>query len=207
MFGQSNQVNTQPMQAPVVDQPSNMPIQDQNMNMDQASMPSAPMVSNDTNSTMPSMDSNPTSAPVLDTQSAPSMSDSTGITFSSTDTPQINNPARNFLNKDDAATTNVANTPTKTETDTKTETGPVDPSLLAIKQEALEKLTPLVDQLDQSPEEKFHTTMMMIQASDNQSMIQTAYDAAQQISDEKERAQALLDVVNEINYFTQKSGN
>ena len=45
--------------------------------------------------------------------------------------------------------------------------------------------------------------MMMIQASDDASMIKTAYEAAQGIADEKIRAQALLDVVNEINYFTQ----
>ena len=87
----------------------------------------------------------------------------------------------------------------------KLEAGPVDSNLLAIKQEALEKLSPLVGKLEQSASEKFHTTMMMIQASDNQSLVQSAYDAAQQIPDEKERAQALLDVVNEINYFTQKN--
>jgi hypothetical protein len=46
---------------------------------------------------------------------------------------------------------------------------------------------------------------MMIQASDDQSMIHTAYEIAQQIPDEKLKAQALLDVVNEINYFTQKT--
>lgn len=75
--------------------------------------------------------------------------------------------------------------------------------LLTIKKDALEELSPLVDQLDQTPEEKFHTKMMMIQASDNQALIQSAYDAAKQITDEKIRAQALLDIVNEINYFTQ----
>ncbi len=75
--------------------------------------------------------------------------------------------------------------------------------LLSIKQEALQQLSPLVGHLDQTPEEKFRTTMMMIQASDDQSMIRAAYDAAKQIADEKTRAQALLDIVNEINYFTQ----
>jgi hypothetical protein len=75
--------------------------------------------------------------------------------------------------------------------------------LLDIKQQALQQLTPLVDHLDQSPEEKFRTTMMMIQAADNHELIQVAYDAAQAITDEKTRAQALLDIVNEINYFTQ----
>lgn len=76
--------------------------------------------------------------------------------------------------------------------------------LLGIKQDALQELSPLVGHLDQSPEEKFRTTMMMIQASDDKSLIKNAYDAAKQIQDEKERAQALLDVVNEINYFTQQ---
>lgn len=75
--------------------------------------------------------------------------------------------------------------------------------LLSIKQNALQNLTPLLDHLEQTPEEKFRTTMMMIQASDDQSLIQQAYDAANSITDEKVKAQALLDVVNEINYFTQ----
>lgn len=77
--------------------------------------------------------------------------------------------------------------------------------LLNIKQQALSQLSPLVGHLDQSPEEKFRTTMMMIQATDDAAMIPQAYEAAQAITDEKVKAQALLDVVNEINYFTQKS--
>jgi hypothetical protein len=75
--------------------------------------------------------------------------------------------------------------------------------LLDIKQQALTQLSPLVGHLEQTPEEKFRTTMMMIQASDNQSLVKEAYEAAQQINDEKTKAQALLDVINEINYFTQ----
>jgi len=76
--------------------------------------------------------------------------------------------------------------------------------LLNLKQNALQQLTPLLGHLDQTPEEKFRTTMMMIQAADNQALLKTAYEAAQAITDEKARAQALLDVVNEINYFTQQ---
>src|SRR3990172_12975849 len=59
-----------------------------------------------------------------------------------------------------------------------------DDDLVEIKQQALQQLSPLVDHLDQTPEEKFHTTMMMIQASDDQSLIKTAYESAQQITDE-----------------------
>jgi len=86
--------------------------------------------------------------------------------------------------------------------DSATATPATDDNLVAIKQQALQQLSPLVDHLDQTPEEKFHTTMMMIQASDDQSLIKTAYETAQKITDEKAKAQALLDVVNEINYFT-----
>lgn len=75
--------------------------------------------------------------------------------------------------------------------------------LIDIKQQALSQLSPLVDHLDQSPVDKFRTTMMMIQASDDHTLIRTAYEAAKSIEDEKLRAQALLDIVNEINYFTQ----
>jgi hypothetical protein len=79
--------------------------------------------------------------------------------------------------------------------------------LLKLKQQALQSLAPLVDHLDQDPNEKFKTTMMMIQASDNADLIPEAYDAANKIPDEKARAQALLDVINEINYFTQHSAS
>jgi len=75
--------------------------------------------------------------------------------------------------------------------------------LFHIKQEAMNALSPLLDHLDQTPEEKFRTTMMMIQAADNDKLIPVAYEAAKAIPDEKARAQALLDIVNEINYFTQ----
>lgn len=77
--------------------------------------------------------------------------------------------------------------------------------LLSIKQDALQQLSPLVGHLNQTPEEKFRTTMMMIQASDNQALIKDAYAAAQSITDDKTRAQALLDIINEINYFTRES--
>lgn len=76
--------------------------------------------------------------------------------------------------------------------------------LVTIKQHALEELLPLVDKLDQTPEERFKTLMMLIQASDNQDLVEPAYEAAHSITDEKIKAQALLDVVNEINYFTQQ---
>lgn len=90
-------------------------------------------------------------------------------------------------------------------------TGPgaavINPDLAQIKLQALQNLEPLVDQLDQTPDEKFKTVMMLIQASDNSKLLKEAYAAASQITDEKVRAQALLDVVSEINYFTQQAAN
>ncbi len=100
---------------------------------------------------------------------------------------------------------------TKSLGDTKPEPPPAprgdvgDSDLLDIKKGALQSLAPLVGKLEQTPEEKFKTTMMLIQASDNAQLIKEAYEAANSITDEKARAQALLDVVNEINYFTQQS--
>jgi hypothetical protein len=94
---------------------------------------------------------------------------------------------------------------TGSDTTAPTPTDNTDDTLLELKQQALRQLTPLVGHLDQSPLDKFRTTMMLIQASDDKSLLTQAYDAAQAIEDEKVRAQALLDVVNEINYFTQNN--
>jgi hypothetical protein len=76
--------------------------------------------------------------------------------------------------------------------------------LNTIKQQALAQLAPIVDKLDQSPEEKFRTLMMMIQSSDDQTQIRAAFEAASVIEDDTKKAQALLGIINEIDYFTQK---
>ena len=89
-----------------------------------------------------------------------------------------------------------------------TSTGPVggggdDDSLMSVKQAALEQLSPLVDHLDLPPDQKFDTYMEIPRASDDKSLVQPAFDEAQKIDDEDKKAQALLDVVNEVNYLTQ----
>lgn len=80
----------------------------------------------------------------------------------------------------------------------------ISDDLSQIKQDALAQLSPIVSELDQSPEEKYRTLMMLIQASDDQTLIKAAYEAANQIDDKKVRAEALLNIVNEINYFAGK---
>ncbi len=76
-----------------------------------------------------------------------------------------------------------------------------------MKQQALDHLEPLVDHLDQTAEESFKTTMMMIQANDNHTLLGKALASAKEIKDDKIRAQAMLDIINEINYFSQKAQN
>jgi hypothetical protein len=135
----------------------------------------------------------------LDDVSAPSTPPT--VTQPGTDTADVPVIPAAPTTADDAATTGIT-------TDAPRPTTPVDSdALLNIKQQALQQLTPLIGHLDQSPEEKFRTTMMMIQAADNHELIQAAYEAAQRIEDEKVRAQALLDIVNEINYFTHNNAN
>lgn len=77
-------------------------------------------------------------------------------------------------------------------------------SIEQIKVSALQQLRPLMQHIELSPEEKFEKYLMMLRASDDVSLIEPTYQAAQQISSEKLKAQALLDVINEINYLTSQ---
>lgn len=77
-----------------------------------------------------------------------------------------------------------------------------DPGLESIKKDALTQLRPLVDRLELPPEEKFDTLLLIIRSTDDRSLVQATYDAARNIPDETKRAEALLDVVKEIDYFS-----
>jgi hypothetical protein len=84
---------------------------------------------------------------------------------------------------------------------------PVAPSLSAngdleaIKKDALSELRPLVDKLNVSPEEKFDTYLLLLRSTDDQGLIAPAHEAAKNIADEARRAQALLDIIKEIDYL------
>lgn len=71
-----------------------------------------------------------------------------------------------------------------------------------IKSSALDELRPLVGKLSLSNEEKFDTLLLIIRSTDDQSLLQEAYDAAKGITDESKRAQALLDIIKEVDYFS-----
>lgn len=80
----------------------------------------------------------------------------------------------------------------------------VDPALANIKQNALSELRPLVDKLNVSPEEKFDTYLLILRSTDDKSLIAPAHEAARAITDETRKAQALLDIIKEIDFLSQK---
>lgn len=70
-----------------------------------------------------------------------------------------------------------------------------------IKNEAINELRPLVDKLDLPAEEKFDTYLLLLRSTDDRSLIAPAHTAAQGITDESRKAQALLDIIKEIDYL------
>jgi len=129
----------------------------------------------------------------------PAMPNPTGAPMPTQAATTPGNDAGNYMMDDEpAAAPGVVTVPAAAQS-----AGTGADELIDIKRHALQQLSPLLNHLDQTPEEKFRTTMMMIQAADDESLISQAYQAALDIPEEKTRAQALLDVVNEINYFTQ----
>lgn len=81
-------------------------------------------------------------------------------------------------------------------------TSTTDGGLEAIKHDALNELRPLVDKLNLSAEEKFDTYLLLIRSTDDTTLLSPAFEAARNISDEATKAQALLDVVKEIDYLS-----
>lgn len=79
---------------------------------------------------------------------------------------------------------------------------PMSGDLEAIKKDALSELRPLVDKLNVSPEEKFDTYLLLLRSTDDQALIAPAHEAAKNITDEARRAQALLDIIKEIDYLS-----
>ncbi len=76
--------------------------------------------------------------------------------------------------------------------------------LEGIKSDAIQQLRPLIDHVDLPPEEKFDTYLLLIRSTDDASLIAPAHVAAQGITDEKRKAEALLDIIKEIDYLSKK---
>lgn len=84
-------------------------------------------------------------------------------------------------------------------------TAPATDGLDSVKQQAIEELRPLVDKLNISPEEKFDTYLLLLRSTDDRTLVAPAHETATQISDEARRAQALLDIIKEIDFLNQQS--
>lgn len=76
-----------------------------------------------------------------------------------------------------------------------------DSDLESIKKDALTELRPLVDKLELPPDEKFDTLLLIIRSTDDRTLVSAAHEAAKAIEDDAKRAEALLDVIKEIDYF------
>lgn len=74
-----------------------------------------------------------------------------------------------------------------------------------IKKSALVELRPLIDRVDLPVEEKFDTYLMLIRSTDDASLIAPAHAVAQTITDEKRKAEALLEIIKEIDYLSRKT--
>ena len=92
-------------------------------------------------------------------------------------------------------TTEAVTTPAQSET-TNTE-------LERIKKDALQELRPLVDKLELSAEEKFDIYLLLLRSTDDTTLIAPAHATAQQIENESKRAEALLDIIKEIDFLAK----
>jgi len=73
-----------------------------------------------------------------------------------------------------------------------------DPDLAVVKTRALTDLRPLVDKVDLSPEAKFKIYREIITMTHDKAAIEPGYEAATAIAIEKDKAEALLFIVETI---------
>lgn len=74
-----------------------------------------------------------------------------------------------------------------------------------VKINAINELRPLIEKLTIPPEEKFDTYLLLIRTTDDKELVSPAYEIAKQIEDDSRRAMALLDIIKEIDYLSNKS--
>jgi hypothetical protein len=79
---------------------------------------------------------------------------------------------------------------------------PLGDDLSGVKLEALSELRPLVDKLNIPAEEKFDTYLLLLRSTDDKTLIEPAHETAKLIEDESRRAQALLDIIKEIDFLS-----
>lgn len=73
----------------------------------------------------------------------------------------------------------------------------------SIKSQALTELRPLIGQVELPAEERFDAYLMLLRSTDDPSLVAPAHSAAQEIADEKRKAEALLEIIKEIDYLSR----
>lgn len=119
-------------------------------------------------------------------------------------TPPVDDTTATTENSTSEAPTEVPTPPAEETPATTTPTPAADGELETIKKEALEELKPLVDKLELPPEEKFDILLLIIRSTDDKDLVEKAHASAQQITDDTRKAQALLDIIKEVDYFANK---
>ena len=75
-------------------------------------------------------------------------------------------------------------------------------NLDSIKKDALIELRPLVDKLNLEADEKFDIYLLLLRSTDDKTLIAPAHEAARNIADESKKAQALLEIIKEIDFLS-----
>lgn len=95
-------------------------------------------------------------------------------------------------------------TPTTAPVPPPTTTDSSSSNLDSVRKDAITDLKPIMDKLSVEPDEMFDLYLLLIRSTDDKALIQPAYAAAKKITDEARRAQALLDVIKEIDFLANK---
>lgn len=79
-------------------------------------------------------------------------------------------------------------------------------NLEALREKALQILVPMVDEIQDAPERRFEILITASRSSGgNEQLLSKALEAAQQIENANDKANAVLDVLNEVNYHLKAS--
>lgn len=109
----------------------------------------------------------------------------------------------------DLELTSPVATPEQTPVELVAEVAPTTPEVVGpetgldgVKVEAINELRPLMDKLVLPAEEKFDLYLLIIRSTDDKTLIAPAHEAAKLIADDTRRANALVDIIKEIDYLS-----
>ena len=117
-------------------------------------------------------------------------------------TPEAAAPvAETPVASDDAPAETAAVEPTETAVEEPAAATYGDSDLGKVKTMALGDLRPILDNVDLPAEKKFKIYKDIIEATNDKACIEPAYNAAKMIADEKEKAEALLYIIEAVDKF------